>query len=255
MAEWLRSGLQIRARRFDSGSGLQPLIFSANNCAGHWQVKPIISNRLPLEDRVPLARFLLLIASFLISCLALAHTAEAQVYEVGQGGAMHLREGGGAVVWRHTGRRDLAEISAPVASITSPAALIPHTDKAALLARTAARYSLSPALLEALVWQESRWHNEAVSPKGALGLTQLMPATAQALGVDPRDPEANLEGGARYLRIQLDRFGGDVVKALAAYNAGPERVERAGGVPVIRETQAYVAAIMARLSRLDSYIR
>ena len=125
-------------------------------------------------------------------------------------------------------------------------------DSAILLSRTAARYSLSPALLEALVWQESRWHNEAVSPKGAMGLTQLMPATAQALGVDPRDPVANLEGGARYLRLMLDRFGGDVVKALAAYNAGPERVERAGGVPAIRETRAYVAAIMARLG---NYVR
>jgi hypothetical protein len=228
---------------------------SANNCAGHWQAKLITTNRLPLEDRVPLARFLLLIASLLISCLTLAQTVEAQVYEVGQGGAMHIREGGGAVVWRHAGRRDQAAISAPIAAIITPATLFPHTDNAALLARTAARYSLSPALLEALVWQESRWRTEAVSPKGALGLTQLMPATALALGVDPRDPEANLEGGARYLRMQLDRFGGDVVKALAAYNAGPERVERAGGVPAIRETQTYVAAIMARLSRLDSYIR
>ena len=126
------------------------------------------------------------------------------------------------------------------------------TDTAQLLARIAARYSLSPALLEALVWQESRWHHDAVSPKGALGLTQLMPATARALGVDPRDPVANLDGGARYLRVLLDRFDGDVVKALAAYNAGPDRVERAGGIPAIRETQFYVAAIMARL---NSYIR
>jgi soluble lytic murein transglycosylase-like protein len=85
-----------------------------------------------------------------------------------------------------------------------------------------------------------------------MGLTQLMPATARALGVDPRDPVANLEGGARYLRLMLDRFGGDVVKALAAYNAGPERVERAGGVPAIRETREYVAAIMARLG---NYVR
>jgi soluble lytic murein transglycosylase-like protein len=68
------------------------------------------------------------------------------------------------------------------------------------------------------------------------------------MGVDPRDPAANLEGGARYLREQLDRFGGDLEMALAAYNAGPGRVESAGGVPKIRETQAYVSAVMGRLS-------
>ena len=76
-----------------------------------------------------------------------------------------------------------------------------------------------------------------------------MPATARAMGVDPRDPAANLDGGARYLRIQLDTFGGDVEQALAAYNAGPGRVRAAGGVPRIAETKAYVAAIMARMSQ------
>ena len=103
-------------------------------------------------------------------------------------------------------------------------------------------------LIEALVWQESRWRADAVSPVGARGLAQLMPATAKELGVNPDDPFANLEGGARYLRQQLDRFDGDLEKALAAYNAGPGRVERAGGIPRIRETQNYVAAIMTRLS-------
>lgn len=112
----------------------------------------------------------------------------------------------------------------------------------------AARYDLSPALIEAVVWQESRWHPTALSPKGARGLAQLMPGTAQDLGVDPDDPLANLEGGARYLRALLDHFDGDVEKALAAYNAGPGRVDRAQGVPAIRETQTYVAAVMDRLT-------
>ena len=111
-----------------------------------------------------------------------------------------------------------------------------------------ARFDLSPALIEALVWQESRWHENAVSPVGARGLAQLMPGTARYLGVDSADPFANLEGGARYLREQLDRFDGDIEKALAAYNAGPGRVIRSGGVPRIRETQVYVASIMGRLS-------
>jgi len=119
---------------------------------------------------------------------------------------------------------------------------------AAKVAELAERFDLSPALIEAVVWQESRWQASARSPVGARGLAQLMPGTARELGVDPDDPYANLEGGARYLREQLDRFGGDLEKALAAYNAGPGRVISAGGVPRIRETQSYVASIMGRLS-------
>lgn len=119
---------------------------------------------------------------------------------------------------------------------------------AAKIAELSARFDLSPALMEALVWQESRWNENARSPVGAQGLAQLMPGTARYLGVNPNDPFANLEGGARYLREQLDRFGGDIEKALAAYNAGPGRVERSGGIPNIRETKQYVAAIMGRLS-------
>lgn len=117
------------------------------------------------------------------------------------------------------------------------------------VARLAAKYDISPKLLEAVVWQESRWNQSAKSPAGARGLAQLMPGTARMMGIDPDDPHANLDGGARYLRMQLDRFDGDVEKALAAYNAGPARVIRAGGIPAIRETRNYVAAIMARLSQ------
>lgn len=138
----------------------------------------------------------------------------------------------------------------PESAIANPAL---HDDGvpqqyAAKVAELAARFDLSPALIEALVWQESRWRANARSPVGAQGLAQLMPGTARYLGVDPHDPSANLEGGARYLREQLDRFDGDLEKALAAYNAGPGRVMRAGGIPRIRETQQYVAAIMGRLA-------
>ena len=119
---------------------------------------------------------------------------------------------------------------------------------AAKVRELAQRFDLSPTLIEALVWQESRWRADAVSHKGARGLGQLMPGTARELGVDPNNPFANLEGAARYLRAQLDRFDGDLERALAAYNAGPGRVERAGGVPRIAETRNYVAAIMGRLS-------
>lgn len=119
---------------------------------------------------------------------------------------------------------------------------------AAKVQELAARFDLSPTLIEALVWQESRWQANARSPVGARGLAQLMPGTAREMGVNPDDPFANLEGGARYLRQQLDRFDGDLEKALAAYNAGPGRVIRANGIPRIRETQNYVVSIIGRLS-------
>jgi soluble lytic murein transglycosylase-like protein len=87
-----------------------------------------------------------------------------------------------------------------------------------------------------------------VSRKGAIGLAQLMPATARDLGVNPMDPVANLNGGARYLRQLLDQFDGNVEKALAAYNAGAARVRTAGGVPAIAETRNYVTSIVRRIA-------
>ena len=94
-----------------------------------------------------------------------------------------------------------------------------------------------------LVQQESGWNTGAVSVKGATGLAQLMPATAERLGVDINDPAQNLEGGARYLRMMYDRFGSWRL-ALAAYNAGPMAVEKHGGIPPYDETQNYVKAIL-----------
>lgn len=134
-----------------------------------------------------------------------------------------------------------------VANVALHAAGVPSR-YAAKIQELSRRFDLSPSLLEAVVWQESRWREGSVSHAGARGLAQLMPGTARYLGVNPDDPMDNLEGGARYLREQLDRFDGNLEKALAAYNAGPGRVIRAGGVPNIRETKAYVAAIMGRLA-------
>ena len=138
----------------------------------------------------------------------------------------------------------------PLSVHTDPASHAVHIPAAyqAKVHELSARFDLSPTLIEALVWQESRWRETARSPVGARGLAQLMPGTARYLGVDPDDPFANLEGGARYLREQLDRFDGDIEKALAAYNAGPGRVLAARGIPNIRETKHYVASIMGRLS-------
>lgn len=180
----------------------------------------------------------------------LAVEARADVMEVSADGARWVagpRAGAAAVPSAPADTAVPAVAEAMVAYPQANAAAVPGR-YAPKIHQLAARYDLSPSLLEALVWQESRWRENAVSPAGARGLAQLMPGTARYLGVNPDDPHANLEGGARYLREQLNRFGGDLEKALAAYNAGPGRVERAGGIPNIRETQAYVAAIMGRLA-------
>lgn len=111
------------------------------------------------------------------------------------------------------------------------------------VAREAAlKHNVPVDLFLRLVQQESGWNKDAVSPKGALGLAQLMPATAKALRVDALDPSENLEGGARYLSQQYRRFNSWRL-ALAAYNAGPEAVAKYGGVPPFKETQSYVKAI------------
>ena len=112
------------------------------------------------------------------------------------------------------------------------------------LARAAAqRHGIPEGLFLRLVEQESGWNPSVKSHKGAVGLAQLMPATARDLGVDPLLPAANLDGGARYLKAQYRAFGSWRL-ALAAYNAGPEAVRRHKGVPPYRETQKYIAAIL-----------
>ena len=119
---------------------------------------------------------------------------------------------------------------------------------AAAIMDSASRHALSQALIEAVAWQESRARQDALSPKGARGVMQLMPATAQKLRINPDNLSANVDGGATYLAQMLNRFDGDIVKTLAAYNAGPEAVERYHGVPPYPETQAYVSAVLNRLA-------
>jgi soluble lytic murein transglycosylase-like protein len=120
-----------------------------------------------------------------------------------------------------------------------------NTPYAAEIDAAAKKYNVDPALLRGLIRQESNFNANAGSPAGARGLTQLMPGTAAALGVDPSVPAQAIEGGAKYLRQQLDKFGGDPAKALAAYNAGPGAVQRYGGIPPFAETQNYVRKVLA----------
>jgi soluble lytic murein transglycosylase-like protein len=186
----------------------------------------------------------LLLATLTAGGLAVPGTARADVLEIGRGGATWVAGGPAA---QPEAAVQVGQASAtPLTHVSDSAGPQQWRGHVAYLA---AKYDVSPSLIEAMVWQESRWRSNARSPVGARGLAQLMPGTARQLGVNPDDPFANLEGGVRYLRQQLDAFDGDVEKALAAYNAGPGRVERAGGVPNIRETQNYVATIMARLAQ------
>lgn len=194
-----------------------------------------------------LLRFLALAAS-----LAWAGAAEADVIEIGSNGAIKTLSDAPNATW-------MSDDTQQTTGTTDGIAVFPDGAVTVLSDRITGNYAqalqdiarandISPHLLEALVWQESRWNQAAVSRAGAIGLAQLMPATARDLGVDPHDPIQNLSGGARYLRQQLNRFDGDVEKALAAYNAGPGRVMTARGIPSIPETQAYVRAIVARLA-------
>ena len=112
------------------------------------------------------------------------------------------------------------------------------------------QHHLDPDFISSVIHAESGFNQHAVSPKGAQGLMQLMPGTASTLGVSNAfDPRANVEGGTRYLSELLERYNFDVIKALAAYNAGPQRVQQYGGVPPYRETQAYVASIVRDYNR------
>lgn len=114
----------------------------------------------------------------------------------------------------------------------------------ALLNRYAATYGVDPALAEAVAQAESGLNPAALSEKGAVGIMQLMPSTAQELGVDPADPVENIEGGVRYLASMLQRYQGDVPLAVAAYNAGPGAVDRTGGMPPYPETHLYVRRVL-----------
>ncbi len=121
-----------------------------------------------------------------------------------------------------------------------------------IVREAATRHDLDPALVKAVISTESGWNQYAVSPKGAMGLMQLVPSTAERFGVgNPYDPAQNIEGGTAYLKELLDRYHGDLKKSLAAYNAGPGAVDASGGVPWYPETRRYVQKVTNAYFRSD----
>jgi soluble lytic murein transglycosylase-like protein len=139
------------------------------------------------------------------------------------------------------------DLTQPAVSEASPP---PVLDLNQVVNSASATYHLDPDLVNSVIHAESGFNSHAVSRKGAQGLMQLMPDTASRLGVaNAFDPESNVGGGSRYLRELLERYNFDLIKALAAYNAGPKRVEQYRGVPPYSETRAYVARIVREYNR------
>jgi hypothetical protein len=146
----------------------------------------------------------------------------------------------------------LPDSSAPVAEpeLWRPVMTTHPFDLTKAVKDASGTYQLDPDLVTSVIRAESAFNVHAVSPKGAQGLMQLMPQTASQLGVkNAFDPQANVEAGTRYLRELLERYNFDLIKALAAYNAGPQRVEQYNGVPPYYETKAYVARIVRDFNR------
>jgi soluble lytic murein transglycosylase-like protein len=169
------------------------------------------------------------------------------------GGTIRLYLGSGTVEMDAALVRGFeTEETIPSATQPSPAATPATTPSAEQLADAAARkYGLPPHLVRSVMKAESGLQPQAVSPKGAVGLMQLMPSTARTLGADPHDPAQNVDAGTRYLRALLEKYGGALRHALAAYNAGPAAVERYSGVPPFAETMDYIRRVEREWKRAE----
>jgi hypothetical protein len=182
---------------------------------------------------------------FFAALSARGPAASAQVIEVGSGGAVTVYDGPAVVT-----SDGVTAIRRPAPAVRRALGLTasPPQRLSGAISDAAQASNLSASLIAAIAWRESNFRASAVSRAGALGEMQLLPETARHLGVDPKVSRQNIAGGAAYVRDLLQRYNGDLIRTLAAYNAGPEAVDRYGGMPPFKETQAYVAAVLERLS-------
>ncbi len=147
---------------------------------------------------------------------------------------------------------ELEPPAAPPANPTPAKPPVPQPSPRELVEAAAIRQGLPPKFVHSVVKAESGYKTDALSPKGAIGLMQLMPATARTFHADPNDPAQNVEAGAAYLRELLIKYDGDTARALAAYNAGPGAVDKYNGVPPYAETQTYIQRVLRNYKRPDA---
>jgi soluble lytic murein transglycosylase-like protein len=217
-------------------------------------------NRLPSHvggsnGRSPAIRRVIGLFVAVASWLALPSSSRAQIASyVDEHGKVVYVNGDSPKTHSRSTISSPSAFSTPSAAQSAPASnqpASPPNEQIEQIVRAAAeRHNVDPALVKAVISTESGWNPRAVSPKGAVGLMQLIPETAQRFGVgNSFDPAQNVEGGTSYLKSLLDRYNGDLTKSLAAYNAGERAVDQSGGVPAYRETQRYVQKVT------DTYFR
>jgi hypothetical protein len=227
----------------------------------------ILSSSIHLHEHGPVCVILFIAMRWLFFCLCALPITAGEYAVLTNGFRVHAT--------RHERKGELIRLETEAGSLELPASAIasfeveeyapapppaepvqalgmtpPARSPEELVEAAARKAELPPAIVHAVAQAESGYRQDAVSPKGAIGMMQLMPATAAMLQADPRDPEQNTQAGAMYLREMLVKYNGDVAKALAAYNAGPGAVDRYRGVPPYRETISYVNRVIDTYKRL-----